>query len=282
MLNIDEILNSTPKNNAQTVNIGEFSFSKLTHNSDYFSIPLGQTFGNQKLTLSLNDESCLLIAGMTGSGKTVYVKSVMAYLARQHTHDRIKFVIASPRPKEYKGIKSSYFLYDPTISSSNQLTQAFKRLDDELEARFKIFNDVQVRNIQEYNKSSKKRMARILILLDGYSEIMSKGSKVNRKVLEKSLLKILQMGRAVGIHIILTTQKLGAKYLTPFFQANFFTQIAFKTADKKDSKNIIYVNGAERLMGKGDALLSQSHPLSVYLRIQAPYVSDKELNKILS
>ena len=216
----------------------------------------------------------LLIAGTTGSGKSVCINTIILSLLYRHTPDKCKFILIDPKMLElstYEGIPN---LLCPVITEPKKAASVLGWVVKEMENRYKLMTKVGVRNIDGYNAKNKPSMPYIVVIVDEMSDLML----VSGKDIENYIQKLSQMARAAGIHIIMATQRPSVDVITGTIKANFPTRISFQVSSKIDSRTILGEQGAEQLLGKGDMLFMSS--ANRITRIHSPFVTEEEIEKI--
>jgi len=221
----------------------------------------------------------LLIAGATGTGKSVAIHSIIAALMYQNSPDDLKFIMVDPKRVElalYNGIP---YLLTPPVTDHRKIVNALKWAVGEMDRRYQVLASAKKINISSYNESveNEDRLPVIVIIIDELADLMS----VYGKELEAIIIRLSQMARATGIHLIVSTQRPSVEVITGLIKANITSRIAFQVASQVDSRTILDSAGAEKLLGKGDMLFISSE-LSKPKRIQSPLVSEKEVEKVVS
>tara|TARA_B100002052_G_C15880547_1_gene599021 strand:+ start:31 stop:2115 length:2085 start_codon:yes stop_codon:yes gene_type:complete len=237
-------------------------------------IALGKSISGKPIIGDLSTMPHLLIAGTTGSGKSVCINTIILSLLFRHTPDRCKFILIDPKMLElstYEGIPN---LLCPVITEAKKASSVLGWVVKEMENRYKLMTKVGVRNIDGYNSKNKIFMPYIVVIVDEMSDLML----VSGKDIENYIQKLSQMARAAGIHIIMATQRPSVDVITGTIKANFPTRISFQVSSKIDSRTILGEQGAEQLLGKGDMLYMSS--ANKMTRIHAPYVAEEEIEKI--
>ncbi len=237
-------------------------------------IALGKSISGDPIIGDLSTMPHLLIAGTTGSGKSVCINTIILSLLYRHTPDKCKFILIDPKMLElstYEGIPS---LLCPVITEAKKAASVLGWVVREMENRYKLMTKVGVRNIDGYNSKHKVSMPYIVVIVDEMSDLML----VSGKDIENYIQKLSQMARAAGIHIIMATQRPSVDVITGTIKANFPTRISFQVSSKIDSRTILGEQGAEQLLGKGDMLFMSS--ANKITRIHAPFVADDEIEKI--
>ena len=216
----------------------------------------------------------LLIAGTTGSGKSVCINTIISSLLFKHNPNICKFILIDPKMLELSSYEGIPHLLTPVITDSKKATAALGWTVREMENRYKLMSSVGVRNIDGYNQKHKIKMPYIVVVVDEMSDLML----ISGKEIENYVQKLSAMARAAGIHIIMATQRPSVDVITGTIKANFPTRISFQVSSKIDSKTILGEQGAEQLLGKGDMLYMSS--ANRITRIHAPFVSENEIEKI--
>jgi len=216
----------------------------------------------------------LLIAGTTGSGKSVCINTIILSLLYRHTPDKCKFILIDPKMLELSTYEGIPHLLCPVITEAKKAASVLGWVVKEMESRYRLMTKEGVRNIDSYNTKHKLPMPYIIVVVDEMSDLML----VAGKEIENYIQKLSQMARAAGIHIIMATQRPSVDVITGTIKANFPTRISFQVTSKIDSRTILGEQGAEQLLGKGDMLFMSS--ANRMIRIHAPFVSDNEIEKI--
>ena len=216
----------------------------------------------------------LLIAGTTGSGKSVCINTIILSILYRHTPDRCKFILIDPKMLELSTYEGIPHLLCPVITEAKKAASVLGWVVKEMESRYRLMTKEGVRNIDGYNSKHKLPMPYIVVVVDEMSDLML----VAGKEIENYIQKLSQMARAAGIHIIMATQRPSVDVITGTIKANFPTRISFQVTSKIDSRTILGEQGAEQLLGKGDMLYMSS--ANRIVRIHAPFVSDSEIEKI--
>ncbi len=239
-------------------------------------IALGQDTGGEPVVANLLSLPHLLIAGSTGSGKSVCINSVVMSLLLSNRPDRLRMLMVDPKRVELTPFNGIPHLYSPVIVDPDEVLDVLAALLREMFRRYKLMEDIGVRNIVGYNQRSKEQMPYALLIIDELADLMmTSGYEV-----EQSLVRLAQLGRATGIHLILCTQRPSVKVVTGLLKANIPGRIAFAVASQVDSRVILDGSGADKLLGKGDMLyLSAQSPTSQ--RIQGAFVADSEFDSVI-
>ncbi len=239
-------------------------------------IALGKSISGIPVIGDLSSMPHLLIAGTTGSGKSVCINTIILSLLYKYTPEKCNLILIDPKMLELSAYEGIPHLLCPVITESKKATAALGWIVKEMESRYKLMTNVGVKNIDGYNFKHKKHMPYIVLIVDEMSDLML----IAGKEIENYIQRLSQMARAAGIHIIMATQRPSVDVITGTIKANFPTRISFQVSSKIDSRTILGEQGAEQLLGKGDMLFMSS--ANRIVRIHAPYVSESEIEKINS
>ena len=254
--------------------------SEILDNSDFkrketkLPIALGKNISGKPIIGDLASMPHLLIAGTTGSGKSVCINTIILSLLYRHTPDKCKFILIDPKMLELSTYEGVPHLLCPVITEAKKAASVLGWVVKEMESRYRLMTREGVRNIDGYNSKHKLPMPYIVVVVDEMSDLML----VAGKEIENYIQKLSQMARAAGIHIIMATQRPSVDVITGTIKANFPTRISFQVTSKIDSRTILGEQGAEQLLGKGDMLYMSS--ANKMVRIHAPFVSEDEIEKI--
>ena len=254
--------------------------SEILNNPDFkkkdikLPIALGKNISGKPIVGDLTSMPHLLIAGTTGSGKSVCINTIILSLLYRHTPDKCKFILIDPKMLELSTYEGIPHLLCPVITEAKKAASVLGWVVKEMESRYRLMTKEGVRNIDGYNAKHKLPMPYIVVVVDEMSDLML----VAGKEIENYIQKLSQMARAAGIHIIMATQRPSVDVITGTIKANFPTRISFQVTSKIDSRTILGEQGAEQLLGKGDMLYMSS--ANRIVRIHAPFVSDSEIEKI--
>ncbi|OUX36190.1 MAG: DNA translocase FtsK [Candidatus Pelagibacter sp. TMED273] len=237
-------------------------------------IALGKSISGIPIVGDLTNMPHLLIAGTTGSGKSVCINTIIVSLLYKLDPDLCKFILIDPKMLELSTYEGIPHLLTPVITDAKKATAALSWTVKEMNSRYKLMSKVGVRNIDGYNAKHKLKMPYIVVVVDEMSDLML----VAGKEIENYIQKLSQMARAAGIHIIMATQRPSVDVITGTIKANFPTRISFQVSSKIDSRTILGEQGAEQLLGKGDMLFMSS--ANRIIRIHGPFVSEQEIEKI--
>ena len=254
--------------------------SEILSNTDFkkkeikLPIALGKSISGKPIVGDLTSMPHLLIAGTTGSGKSVCINTIILSLLFRHTPEKCKFILIDPKMLELSTYEGIPHLLCPVITEAKKAASVLGWVVKEMESRYRLMTKEGVRNIDGYNAKHKLPMPYIVVVVDEMSDLML----VAGKEIENYIQKLSQMARAAGIHIIMATQRPSVDVITGTIKANFPTRISFQVTSKIDSRTILGEQGAEQLLGKGDMLYMSS--ANRIVRIHAPFVSDNEIEKI--
>jgi len=221
----------------------------------------------------------LLIAGTTGSGKTVCLNSIIASLMMNNTPDELQFIMIDPKRVELIAFNGVPHLMTPVITESEKAVEVLKWGTQEMENRYRKLALIGAHNIEAYNKSSKaeKQMPCLIFTIDELADLMMTKSEE----VEPLLCRLAQMGRAIGIHLVVATQRPSVDVVTGLIKANFPTRISFAVASQVDSRTILDCAGAERLLGRGD-MLYLTPEIAKPKRLQGCLASPEEIERLVS
>lgn len=266
-----------PNQSVATVGLREIlettTFEKRPSN---LTIALGKDVAGKPWIAELPRLPHLLVAGATGSGKTVGLNAFIISLLYQNSPDDLKMILVDPKRVElpiYNGIPH---LLVPVITDVPKTINALRWTISEMDRRFLVLEKFGARNIESYNKRAQEKMPTIVVIVDELADLMATAASE----VEGAIIRIAQMARAVGIHLILATQRPSVDVITGLIKANIPARIAFSVASQIDSRTILDTSGAEKLLGRGDMLFT-SPELSKPRRIQGAFVSDDEIKRVV-
>jgi S-DNA-T family DNA segregation ATPase FtsK/SpoIIIE len=247
----------------------------------FLRIPLGRDVSGAAVTVDLAAMPHLLIAGATGSGKSVCINSIISGLLCDHPSDELKFLMVDPKMVELTGFDGIPHLLAPVIVDIEQVVGALAWITRMMDGRYQKFSDAGARNIADYNKKIARRrgdeqLPYIIVIIDELADLMMMAPDET----ERYITRIAQMARATGIHLVIATQRPSTDVVTGLIKANFPARIAFAVTSQIDSRVILDTPGAERLLGRGDMLLMLPDSPKLQ-RLQGCFVSDGEMRKIV-
>ena len=238
------------------------------------ALALGKDITGKSVFGDLDGMPHLLIAGTTGSGKTVCVNTCILSLLFRATPTELKFLMIDPKMVELMPFNGLPHLLCPVVTDAKKAAVALNWVVSEMEERYQLLAKVGVRNIEAYNQKQEK-IPYIIVIVDEFADLMT----VARDQIENAITRLAQLSRAVGIHLILATQRPSVDVITGVIKANLPARISFKVASKVDSRTVLDANGAETLLGKGDMLFLQPGKEDL-IRIQGALVKDSEIEKV--
>lgn len=272
-----------PNRKSRAVRISEVLNTDVFTNSDSpLEVALGLDLTGKPVTLDLRKMPHGLIAGATGSGKSVFINSLLVSLLYKATPEDVKLLLIDPKMVELAPFNHIPHLVSPVITDVKAATAALKWAVEEMERRYQLFAHVGVRDISRYNTlaTEKRQFAQklpyLVIVIDELADLMMMAPAE----VEEAICRIAQKARACGIHLVLATQRPSVDVITGLIKANIPTRIAFSVSSQIDSRTILDQQGAERLLGKGD-MLYQGNGMSSPVRIQGTYVSDDEIESVI-
>ncbi|MBI5123926.1 MAG: DNA translocase FtsK [Candidatus Omnitrophica bacterium] len=244
-------------------------------------LALGKDIAGAPVVADLATMPHLLIAGATGSGKTVCINSLIISLLFNSTPDEVKFIMIDPKRVELAVFNDLPHLLSPVVTDHKKVAATLEWVVSEMDSRYELFAKSGVRNIDLYNEKygnapeHKTRLSYIIVIIDELADLMM----VAQQEVESTITRLAQLSRAVGIHIMIATQRPSVDVITGVIKANFPARISFKVASKVDSRTVLDINGADKLLGRGDMLFVEpgaSRPI----RAQCSLISDKEIERI--
>jgi S-DNA-T family DNA segregation ATPase FtsK/SpoIIIE len=265
-----------------------------TRSASKLTLALGRTIHGEPFVSDLATMPHLLIAGSTGAGKSVSVNAMISSILFRASPDEVRFIMIDPKRLELGMYEDIPHLLTPVVVDPKQAANALRWAVREMEERYKALAATGVRNIDQFNRNVRAALAEqadataengtplktlpfIVVIIDELADLMMVASKE----VEESITRLAQMARAVGIHLVLATQRPSVDVITGLIKANFPARIAFRVASKIDSRTILDGNGAEQLLGKGD-MLYLPPASSRFIRIHGPYISEQETARICS
>lgn len=241
------------------------------------SVPLGLDVAGQPKVADISKMPHVLIAGQTGSGKSICINSWISTVLFRASPDEVRLIMVDPKRVELSGYNGIPHLLTPVIVEPEKVVSALKWAVNEMERRYKMFTEVGAKNIEGYNNlSGFQSIPYILIVIDELAEIML----FSPAEVEDNICRIAQMARATGIHLVLATQRPSVNIITGLIKANIPTRIAFAVASMTDSRVVLDTPGAEKLLGRGDMLYIPPD-LAKPVRVQGCFISDKEVNRLI-
>jgi S-DNA-T family DNA segregation ATPase FtsK/SpoIIIE len=260
----------------------------FVHSASKLTMPLGKDLIGRIRVADLTQMPHLLIAGSTGTGKSVFINSLLMGMLYTATPEELKLVLVDPKRLELGLYEDIPHLFTPVVTDAKVASNVLRNATREMERRLKLLAQRGVRNIEQYNRTFQKNQSLslfdsvedvehkplpyIVIVIDELADLMM----VDTNNVEESITRLAQMARAVGIHLILATQRPSVDVITGLIKANFPARISFRVASKVDSRTILDANGSESLLGKGDMLYLPAGSSRLH-RIHGPYVTEEEI-----
>ena len=276
-----------PNSEVATVTFRELWDQSKTDASKLLEIPLGKAVNGSVRSFDLAKMPHLLVAGSTGSGKSVAVNGIIASILMKARPDEVKFMMVDPKMVELSVYNDIPHLLIPVVTNPRKASRALQKVVDEMEKRYELFSKVGARNIAgynakvaEYNAQSEYKqvpLPLIVVIVDELADLMMVASKE----VEDAIIRLGQKARAAGIHMILATQRPSVDVISGLIKANVPSRIAFAVSSGTDSRTILDENGAEKLLGRGDMLfkpIDENHPV----RLQGSFISDEDVERIVA
>lgn len=266
-----------PNQAIATVHLGEILDSpEFKNKKTNLTIALGKDVAGKSWVADLGKMPHLLVAGATGSGKTVCLNSIVVSLLYQNSPADLKFILIDPKRVELPVYNGIPHLFTPVITEVGKTVNSLKWAITEMDRRFELLSKEGARDIDSYNRKTEEKMPYIVIIIDELADLMvAAGSEV-----EACIIRLAQMARAVGIHLVVATQRPSVDIITGLIKANITSRIAFAVASQTDSRTILDAAGAEKLLGRGDMLFISAE-LSKPKRLQGALVTDEEIKKVV-
>ncbi|MBU0549269.1 MAG: DNA translocase FtsK [Candidatus Omnitrophica bacterium] len=250
------------------------STPEFQKSSSKITLALGKDITGKPVIADLTQMPHMLIAGTTGSGKTVCVNSLILSLLFRATPDEVKLLMVDPKMVELAAFNHLPHLLCPVVTDAKKAALALNWVVNEMEERYQLFAREAKRNIEAYNES-KEKIPYIIVIIDELADLMA----ISQNEVESAITRLAQLSRAVGIHLVLVTQRPSVDVITGVIKANFPARVSFQVASKVDSRTVLDSNGADKLLGRGDMLFLKPGE-SKLIRAQGSLVSDKEIDRI--
>ena len=276
-----------PNSEIATVSFRELWEQSQTKAENLLEIPLGKAVNGTARAFDLSKMPHLLVAGSTGSGKSVAVNGIIASILMKARPDQVKFMMVDPKMVELSVYNDIPHLLIPVVTNPRKASKALQKVVDEMENRYELFAKVGVRNIagfnvkvEEFNSQSEYKqvpLPLIVVIVDELADLMMVASKE----VEDAIIRLGQKARAAGIHMILATQRPSVDVISGLIKANVPSRVAFAVSSGTDSRTILDENGAEKLLGRGDMLfkpIDENHPV----RLQGSFISDDDVERIVN
>lgn len=266
-----------PNSQGSIVYLKEVFTTNDFQNSEFeMPLVLGKDIAGHPVITNLADMPHLLIAGTTGSGKTVCVNCLILSMLYKLSPNELKLVMVDPKMVELAPFNGLPHLLCPVVTDAKKAAVALNWIVGEMEDRYQLLAKEGARNITSYNQKQEAKMPYIVVIIDELADLMI----VSRDQIETAITRLAQLSRAVGIHLILATQRPSVDVVTGVIKANFPSRISFKVASKVDSRTVLDMNGADKLLGKGDMLFLQPGQEKL-TRAQGSLISDKEIERVV-
>jgi len=247
-------------------------------------VALGRSISGETVTIALNKMPHLLVAGSTGSGKSVCINGMIVSLLMRTRPDEVRLMMIDPKMVELNVYNGVPHLLTPVVTDPKKAAQALKQVVAEMERRYELFSRYGVRNIEGYNElvdksddEDAKRLPFIVVIVDELADLMMVASND----VEDAIMRLAQMARAAGIHMVLATQRPSVDVITGVIKANIPSRIAFAVSSQTDSRTILDGGGAEKLLGRGDMLML-ANGMNKPIRVQGAFVSDQEVETVVN
>ncbi len=276
-----------PNSDIATVSFRELWEQSQTKAENFLEIPLGKAVNGTARAFDLSKMPHLLVAGSTGSGKSVAINGIIASILMKARPDQVKFMMVDPKMVELSVYNDIPHLLIPVVTNPRKASKALQKVVDEMENRYELFAKVGVRNIagfnakvEEFNSQSEYKqipLPFIVVIVDELADLMMVASKE----VEDAIIRLGQKARAAGIHMILATQRPSVDVISGLIKANVPSRVAFAVSSGTDSRTILDENGAEKLLGRGDMLfkpIDENHPV----RLQGSFISDDDVERIVN
>jgi S-DNA-T family DNA segregation ATPase FtsK/SpoIIIE len=254
--------------------------SKYQTSPDNLLLALGKDVSGSPTYTDLAEQPHMLVAGATGTGKTIFLNSLILSLLYKSTPEQLRLIMVDPKRVEFQNYNNIPHLLCPVINDATKTMNALQWLAKEMERRFEVFSEIPTRNIKGFNTNKTviaegREMPYIVLIIDELADLMA----AKGRELEAGIVRLAQMARATGIHLVLATQRPSVEVITGLIKANISSRISFQVASQIDSRTVIDTSGAEKLLGLGDMLFLSSKSSKI-TRVQGPYVSEKEVKKV--
>ena len=257
--------------------IKDSSFENLLLQKDSLPIALGKGSGGDNITIDLTKMPHLLIAGATGSGKSVCMNAVVSSLIYSRSPDQLRLLLVDPKRVELTQYNGIPHMVTPVIVELDAVAKVFRGIINEMFKRYKLLESHSVRNISELNKKFTNAMPYLVIVIDELADLMmTSGVEI-----ERSICRLAQLGRATGIHLVIATQRPSVDVVTGLIKSNFPSRVSFSVSSSIDSRTILDTTGAEKLLGKGD-MLYLPIDASLPFRLQGCFINDSEISKLVN
>jgi len=265
-----------PNRQRETVTIKELLSDKNFKNSQHkIPICIGKDISGNIEVIDLSKTPHLLVAGTTGSGKSVFINTLLASILYKFSPDELRLILIDPKMLELSVYNDIAHLLTPVVTEPKKAILALKWVCKEMERRYTLMNEENTRNLESYNNVSQEKLPFIVVFIDEMADLMMTAGKE----VEHYVQRLAQMARACGIHLVMATQRPSVDIITGSIKANFPSRISFQVASKYDSRTVLGEIGAEQLLGNGDMLMSKNG--GNIIRYQSAFISDNEVGKLI-
>ncbi len=265
-----------PNEQRETVTIKELlSNDNFKNTSSKIPICIGKDISGNIEVIDLSKTPHLLVAGTTGSGKSVFINTLLASLLYKFSPEDLRLILIDPKMLELSVYNDIAHLLTPVVTEPKKAILALKWVCKEMERRYSLMNEENTRSLEGYNQKSLEKLPYIIVFIDEMADLMMTAGKE----VEHYVQRLAQMARACGIHLVMATQRPSVDIITGSIKANFPSRISFQVASKYDSRTVLGEIGAEQLLGNGDMLMSKNGGNIV--RYQSAFISDNEVNKLI-
>ena len=265
-----------PNSNREKVTIKELlsdhNFKNTIHK---IPICIGKDISGNIEVIDLSKTPHLLVAGTTGSGKSVFINTLLASLLYKFSPEDLRLILIDPKMLELSVYNDIAHLLTPVVTEPKKAIIALKWVCKEMERRYSLMNEENTRSLEGYNQKSSEKLPYIVVFIDEMADLMMTAGKE----VEHYVQRLAQMARACGIHLVMATQRPSVDIITGSIKANFPSRISFQVASKYDSRTVLGESGAEQLLGNGDMLMSKNG--ANLIRYQSAFISDNEVNKLI-
>ncbi len=250
------------------------------NHSDALTIAMGKDVSGTPLYTDLTEMPHMLVAGATGTGKTIFLNSLILSFLYKHTPQTLRMIMVDPKRVEFQNYNTLPHLLCPVVYDAVKTMNVLQWLTGEMERRFEVFSEIPTRNIKTYNQNksvieSGSQIPYIVLVVDELADLMA----AKGRELEAGIVRLAQMARATGIHLVLATQRPSVEVITGLIKANITSRVTFQVASQVDSRTVLDTAGAEKLIGSGDMLFLSSKSSKIS-RVQGPYIPEKEVKKV--
>ena len=253
--------------------LGSNNFKKTSHK---IPVCIGKDISGKIEVIDLSKTPHLLVAGTTGSGKSVFINTLLASILYKFSPEELRLILIDPKMLELSVYNDIAHLLTPVVTEPKKAIIALKWVCKEMERRYSMMNEEGTRSLEGYNEKSHEKLPFIVVFIDEMADLMMTAGKE----VEHYVQRLAQMARACGIHLVMATQRPSVDIITGSIKANFPSRVSFQVASKYDSRTVLGEIGAEQLLGNGDMLMSKNG--ASLIRYQSAFISDSEVNKLIN